>query len=301
LFQSAPAAPIFAVDLPLPALPRRGQVNDAVLKRDLRFRSRTGVDLTRAAVRVAVSIPLALTVGGAVSIAAGIVASELVAMVLLWLLVPIRPELRPDRRTVRALLGFGGQVTVIRILGSLRSNLDYVAVGACAGHHRFGVLRNRLQAARAGDRERPVDLLRNRAVGVRPGVRRRFSSPAGHDAEGDPAAHPVRVGRRDRPRRAGPRRDPVLFSPQWTPAIVPAALIALSLGVAAIPWASGDVFSAVGRPGTLILLDVPATVLMAVAFVFAPRWGLVGVALVHLIFNLGYCVARLAVLHAVTG
>jgi PST family polysaccharide transporter len=28
---------------------------------------------------------------------------------------------------------------------------------------------------------------------------------------------------------------PVLFSPQWTPAIVPAALIALSLGVAAIP------------------------------------------------------------------
>jgi hypothetical protein len=34
--------------------------------------------------------------------------------------------------------------------------------------------------------------------------------------------------------------------------------------------------------------------------VFAPRWGLVGVALVHLVFNLGYCVARLAVLHAVT-
>ena len=93
---------------------------------------------------------------------------------------------------------------------------------------------------------------------------------------------------------------PVLFSPQWTPAATPAALIALSLGVAAIAWASGDVFAALGRPGALILLDVPATALMAVAFVFAPRWGLVGVALVHLVFNLGYCVARLAVLHAVT-
>ncbi len=93
---------------------------------------------------------------------------------------------------------------------------------------------------------------------------------------------------------------PVLFSPQWTPAATPAALIALSLGVAAIAWASGDVFAALGRPGALIRLDVPATALMAVAFVFAPRWGLVGVALVHLVFNLGYCVARLAVLHAVT-
>ena len=39
---------------------------------------------------------------------------------------------------------------------------------------------------------------------------------------------------------------------------------------------------------------------MVVAFVFAPRWGLVGVALVHLVFNLAYCVARLAVLRAVT-
>jgi hypothetical protein len=34
--------PDLRVDLPLPALPRRGQVNDAVLKRDLRFRSRPG-------------------------------------------------------------------------------------------------------------------------------------------------------------------------------------------------------------------------------------------------------------------
>ncbi|HLL61533.1 MAG TPA: oligosaccharide flippase family protein, partial [Propionibacteriaceae bacterium] len=138
LFQSASAAPIFALIFLYPLFRGAGQVNDAVLKRDLRFRARTGVDLTRAAVRVAVSIPLALTVGGAVSIAAGIVASELVAMVLLWLLVPIRPELRPDRRTVRGLLGFGGQVTVIRVLGSLRGNLDYVAVGAVLGATALG-------------------------------------------------------------------------------------------------------------------------------------------------------------------
>ena len=56
-----------------------------------------------------------------------------------------------------------------------------------------------------------------------------------------------------------------------------------------------------GRPATLVRLDVPATLLMIAALMIAPRWGLVGVALVHLIFNIAYCVARLAVVRAVTG
>jgi hypothetical protein len=61
------------------------------------------------------------------------------------------------------------------------------------------------------------------------------------------------------------------------------------------------VFAATGRPGALILLDVPATVLMTGGFLLAPRWGLVGVAAVHLIFNCCYCVARLALLRVITG
>jgi lipopolysaccharide exporter len=301
LFQSDSAAPIFALIFLYPLFRGAGQVNDAVLKRDLRFRRRTVVDLVRAAVRVAVSLPMALTVGGAVSIAAGIVASELVAMILLWLLVPIRPELRPERATVRGLLGFGGQVTVIRILGSLRSNLDYVAVGAVLGATALGfygmayklpelAIENVLWIFSA------VALsayARAYAVGREALLATMLKATRLLALYGLAAGTALAVVARD--------AIPVLFSPQWSPAAVPAALVALSLGVASIAWASGDVFSALGRPGTLILLDAPATVLMAVAFVFAPRWGLVGVALVHLVFNLGYCLARLAVLRAVTG
>ena len=299
-FQAGSAAPIFGLIFLYPLFRGAGQVNDAVLKRDLRFRARTGVDLTRAAVRVVVTIPLALTVGGAVSIAAGIVASELAAMLLLWVLVPIRPELRPDGRTVRNLLGFGGQVTVIRILGSLRSNVDYLAVGAVLGATALGFY---------GIAYKLPELAIENVLWVFSAIAlsayaRAYA--AGREALVDAMLKATRLltlyGPAVGTALAVVARDaiPVLFSPQWTPAVVPAALIALSMGVAAIAWASGDVFSALGRPGTLILLDVPATVLMVVAFVFAPRWGLVGVALVHLVFNLGYCVARLAVLRAVT-
>ena len=300
LFRSEPAASTFALIFLYPLFRGAGQVNDAVLKRDLRFRARTVVDLVRATVRVAVSIPMALTVGGAASIAVGIVASELVAMVLLWLLVPIRPELRPDRVTVRGLLGFGGQITVIRILGSLRSNLDYVAVGAVLGATALGfygmayklpelaienvlwifsaIALSAYARAYAGGREALLGTM--------------LKATKLLTLYGLAAGTALAVVARD--------AIPVLFSPQWAPAATPAALVALSLGVASIAWASGDVFAALGRPGALILLDVPATVLMAVAFVFAPQWGLVGVALVHLVFNVGYCVARLAVLRSVT-
>ena len=42
------------------------------------------------------------------------------------------------RPTVRGLLGFGGKVTVIRLLGSLRSSFDYIVVGTALGATALG-------------------------------------------------------------------------------------------------------------------------------------------------------------------
>ena len=121
---------------------------------------------------------------------------------------------------------------MIRILGSLRSNLDYVAVGTALGATALGLLRDGVQAAGTGDRERPVDLLRHRAVRVRPGTY------AGGRASllaamlkatrlltlyGLAAGTALAVVARD--------AIPVLFSAQWTPAVSTGhALIAISLG-----------------------------------------------------------------------
>jgi lipopolysaccharide exporter len=94
---------------------------------------------------------------------------------------------------------------------------------------------------------------------------------------------------------------PVLFSEQWDPAVTPMMLISLSLGLMSIAWASGDVFVAMGRLRLMIILDVPATAAMVVAFVLVAHTGLVGVAAVHLAFNAVYCLARLILLQRVTG
>lgn len=301
LFDASDQAALFALIFLYPLFRGAGQVNDAVLKRDLRFRRRTVIDLLRAAARVTVSIPLALTVGGAISIAAGIIISELLAMLVLWILVPILPALRLKRADVSRLLSFGGQVTVIRILGSFRSAFDYLVVGAMISTTALGFYGMAYKLPELGIENvlwivSAVALptyARARAVGHEVMLRAMLRATRLLALYGLAAGTALAVMARD--------AVPVLFSEQWTPAVVPMMLISISLGIMSIAWASGDVFSAMGRPGTLILLDLPATVLMAAAFVFSAQYGLVAVALVHLVFNVLYCLARMMLVIRVTG
>ena len=301
LFNSRDQAGLFALIFLYPLFRGAGQVNDAVLKRDLRFRRRTVIDLLRAATRVGVSIPLALTVGGPISIAAGILVSELVAMIVLWSIVPIKPALRLRRTDVTGLLSFGGQVTVIRILGSFRGAFDYLVVGAMISTTALGIygmayklpeliVENVLWIFSA------VALptyARARAVGHEVMLRAMLRAIRLLSLYGLAAGAALAVVARD--------AVPVLFSEQWADAVVPMMLISISLGVMSMAWASGDVFSAMGRPGTLILLDLPASALMAAAFLFTAPYGLVAVATVHLVFNVLYCAARLLMVVRVTG
>lgn len=300
LFNSRPHVGLFALIFLYPLFRGAGQVNDAVLKRDLQFRRRTVIDLLRAAIRVVVSIPLALNVGGAISIAAGIVLSELVAMIALWLLVPIKPAIRFERATVSGLLRFGSQVTVIRILGSFRGSFDYLVVGSLIGTASLGfygmayklpelMIENVLWIFTA---VALPSYSRARAVGQHVLLGAMLRATRLLALYGLAVGTVLAVVARD--------AVPVLFSDQWAPAVVPMMLISFSLGVMSIAWASGDVFSAMGRPGTLIKLDLPATVLMVFAFLFATQYGLVAVASVHLIFNILYCAARMILVRCVT-
>lgn len=299
LFDADGHAELFALIFCYPLFRGAGQVSDAVLKRDLLFRRRTVVDGIRALVRVAVSVPLALTIGGAMSIAVGIVASEFIAMLMLWWLVPIRPTLRFERTMVRGLLSFGGQVTVIRILGSFRSGFDYIVVGSMLGATALGFY---------GMAYKLPELLIENVLWIFSAVALPAYSRAlavGYDVLVSAVVRATRMlalyGLAGGVALAVIARDaiPVLFSEQWQPAVVPMMLISISLGFMSVAWASGDAFSALRRPGILVALDLPATILMAGAFLFAPRWGLIGVAAVHLIFNAVYCVARLILLKVV--
>lgn len=300
LFDSSDQSGLFALVFLYPLFRGAGQVNDAVLKRDLLFRRRTVIDLLRAAIRVAVSITLALTIGGAISIAAGIVISEFVAMLVLWSIVRIRPAIRLQRATVSTLLRFGGQVTVIRILGSFRGAFDYLVVGSLISTTALGFY---------GMAYKLPELVVENVLWIFTAVALPTYARAraiGHDVLLNAMLRATRLlamyGLATGAILAVVARDavPVLFSEQWADAIVPMMLISISLGVMSIAWASGDVFSAMGRPGTLIKLDLPATILMAVAFIYSTRFGLIGVASVHLVFNVLYCIARLILVRRVT-
>lgn len=293
------ATGLFATLFLYPLLRGFGQVSDALLKRDMRFRQRSLADLVRAVVRVGVSVPLALSGSGAWSIVLGVVISEAFASVLLQYLYPVRPLLRFARSEAAGLLSFGGAVTGVRLLGSLRSNIDYVVVGSALGASSLGyygmafrlpelVLTNMLWMftlvafpvyARARTTGKLVEtmLKATRLVSL----------------YGLAAGVMLAVLSRD--------AVLVLFSPEWAPAGRPMQLLCFALALMSIGWASGDVFSALGRPGLLLMLDIPATVAVCVAFGFAPRWGIVGVATVHLCFEACYAIARLVLAVRVTG
>lgn len=301
LFDAHDHAELFALIFLYPLFRGAGQVNDAVLKRDLRYRRRTVVDVTRALVRVAVSLPLALTVGGAISIATGIIVSELAAMLLLWGTVPIRPIVIRTWASASALLRFGGKVAVIRILGSFRSTFDYIVVGAVLGATALGYY---------GMAYKLPELMVENVLWIVTTIALPAYARALVLGRGVLIAAMLRAtrllslyGLAVGTALAVITREavPLVFSAQWTPAVVPMMLISLSLGVMAIAWASGDAFTALGRPGTLVMLDLPATLLMAGAFLYAPRYGLVGVAAVHLVFNLAYCVARMILVKRALG
>lgn len=278
-----------------------GQVQDAILRRDLAFRARTGVDLVRGVVRGVVSIGLASAGAGAWALVAGLLAGEFVGTFATWVLTRFRPTFTLDRRAARSLLRYGSAVVALKVTGVLIANTDYLVVGHRLGGRQLGFY---------SVAYRLPELLLTSVYVV-------FSSVAfplyASVRSTDPAAFkavmlralgvvtlfglPVGTG------LAVVAQDAVLviFGQTWAPATAPLALLALALGVSAVGFASGDIFAAAGRPGVLLRIAIPFTVVAVIGFVLAARHGLVAVAAVHLLFNLTYAAVRLVVADRLVG
>ncbi len=108
-----------------------GQVQDSILRRDLRFGRR--MDLTRGVVRAVVSIALAVAGAGAWAMVVSLLASELAATTLAWVLVPFRPTFRLERGAGRIMLRFGLVVLALKVVDAVSLDADYLIVG-----HRLG-------------------------------------------------------------------------------------------------------------------------------------------------------------------
>lgn len=278
-----------------------GQVPDALLRRDLRFGRRGVLDLTRAGTRAAVSVTLAVAGYGAWSIVWGLLAGEAVGTALTWRATGFRPTLRIRRAAVRTLMTFGSAVFALRFVDALATDGDYLVVGNQLGPTQLGYYSLAFRL--------PELLLLNvfwvfSTVAFPVFARARS---AARDAAGSAMLSALRFltlfGFPLGVSLALLSRDAVLvlFSDRWVAAIAPMALISLAAGVSSVGFASGDLFTALGRPGLLLAYNAPTTALMLTAFVLAAPHGLAAVAGVHLAFALVDAVVRLWLAHGVAG
>lgn len=278
-----------------------GQVQDSVLQRDLRFGRRTTVELGRGIARALVSVVLAVLGFGVWALVGGLLAGELVGTALAWWAVGFRPRFSLDRRALGGLMGFGLTFIMLKVVDAIGIDSDYLVVG-----HRLGATQQGYYSM--GYRLPELALMSlywifgavafpvysvARSRGTQASVAAMLRALRMITLFSFPAGILLALMARD--------VITVLFSSKWAPAIEPMVLISLTTAITSIGFASGDLFPANGRPGTLLALNVPLTTLLVIGYVLAAPYGIVAVAAVHLGLSLPYQAVRLLLVNKLLG
>lgn len=270
-----------------------GQVQDSMLQRDMRFGRRGAVEVARGVVRAGVSIGMAVTGFGVWALVGGLLAGELTATASSWILVGLRPRLTIDRRVVRAIMGFGLTFIALKISDAIAIDSDYLVVGHALGPTQLGyyTIAYRLP-----------ELALTSLYWIFGTVAFPLYSQArarGHDVSGwvqlralrlitvfsFPAAVLLALLAKD--------VIFVIFSAKWAPAVTPMILISLTTAVMSIGFSSGDLFPAMGRPGALMVINMPLTVILVITYILVVHYGLVAIAAAHVALSLVAQGARL--------
>jgi PST family polysaccharide transporter len=300
-FQVPQAAGLLRVLFGYLVLRGASQVQTAVLQRDLRYRARTVVEVTRALVRGSVSLALALTGAGPWAIVLGLLAGEVAGLAVATWNVRVWPTLRLQWSVVRTLLGFGVSVLALKVLGALLSGGDALAIGNRLGPDDLGlytvadrlpelaissifwILSDVAFSLYAKARQHGPEAFRG-------GVLRalRLVTFFGFSAGTGLAV-------------LAPSAVPLLFSDRWTPAVVPTVVLALAVGLSSIGYAAGDVFPAIGRPGAVLAHTAVVTAASMAGYWIAAPYGITAVALVLLGQQVVLGALRLRLTHRLVG
>lgn len=258
-----------------------GQVPDALIKKELRFKNRLIMDLLRAVGQGAVSIGLALAGFGAVAIVFGYLAGNLLRTAAAWVLVDHRPRLSFGAlrgEEAGPLLRYGLAAAGNGLLLSLVFNIDYLIVGKMLGTDAlafyalafrlpqmaiinvFHVLSSVAFPLFSKARDDHGKLVRGYLTSVR--IQTVFGVGAG-----------VLLA------VVAPSLVEVVFGvPKWSPSIVPLQALALyasfrSLGIGAV-----DLYKGIGRPGLALGSSVVRLAILLPALLLATEWGIEGVS-----------------------
>jgi len=275
----------------------------SLFMRNMDFRRRALVEVSRDLSRFAVTLVSALVGFGAWSIVFGLFAAYTVALVATWTVLRFRPTFAWDLRTVTQLFAYAWRVAGNRILGLLALNGDYFVVGnrrhdQYASYYQAFRLPEFVMGAQLNGLSAVLFPMYSRIradgeVALRDGMHKALRIVALF-------SFPVGVG------LALIARDAftVFYGTADLVGIRTMEVIALAGAVTGIGFATGDLLMATNRPGVLLRLNMAMVPTMLVAMWFAAPAGIVWVAVVHLVIQIVFVSIRQVivdhVLHART-
>jgi PST family polysaccharide transporter len=219
---------------------------------------------------------------GVWSLVFGQIYGAVASVILVWIILPWRPRFTVDRNVAGSLMKFGVSVTAIDIITQITDNIDYVIVGRIFGMVPLSIytLAYRLPEmllignlwvmggvvfpAFSSIQDRPEDLRRGFLASVR------FV---------EVIAVPVCLG-------LVIAAEPivrVVFGDQWLEAIPVLRVLAIYAWVYSLGYHVGGLYKAIGRPDILLRLSLLTLVIIIPALLIGARFGIIGVAVGHLV------------------
>lgn len=279
------------------------QIPDALLRREIDFKRRVRADLTRALSRFVIATVMLYAGYGVTAMVVGIVASEVLATIVTFWLVRFRPGFNFDRQIAVEMFRFGAAVFGSRLTGMLWLNGDYLVIS-----NRFGG-----GSKQMGDYYtafRLPELIIGSVYAL-------FSSIA------FPAYSAARESGPEKLRQASLRSLRLLtlfgftagiglsliasdFIPRWfgrdyLGAVVPMEIFGIAAGFAGIGFASGDLFSAVGKPRLGLYFNLAGAPILIGGFLLFVDHGVAAVAWVHVAVIVPYAIFRMWVANRLIG
>ena len=278
LFHAESQTGLFALAAADVALMGLGNIHDALLLRDMRFRRRIVAQLTASAVRAAVTIGLAVAGAGATALVIGFLAGTAASTIVLWLVEPYRPRLLIRRDAVRDVATYGGWASALAFLAAVAQRTDVVVVGSLLGPRALGLytVAQRVPELVIGS------VTWNLSAVAFPALSQRRTR-----GDGDLTATTLLLVRYSAlfglATGAGlaviaSEAVVVLFSSRWAEAGAVMLPLSLMYGLVCLVFPLGDTFKALGRQSVMAAVNAVALPVSIGAMVLAAPAGVVGVA-----------------------
>lgn len=273
---------VLALTLPISSL---GMVPNALLQRDLRFKTKLIPDISRNFMKGGASILLAATGFGVWSLVLGQIIGVVTGVIIAWWVTGWKPTWNFRPEVNRAIMVYGFNILLLDFAGVFSNNIDYLFVGRILGAAALGYYSMAFRIPEL------IIVSLNNVVG---NVSFPSLAKTQSDYQGMRAFYftyirylsifvfPVGVGLS----LTTPFFIPLLFSSRWGPAIIPTALISSAMAIMAIGYVPGILYKAINRPEILNYLALVKVPIMVVILFFATRWGINGVAASQIIIGI---------------